>query len=144
MVVINPEDVVRFCHEHNIIVLADEVYQDNIYGADRVFHSFRKVILSMPSPYNTTSCISLHSTSKGAVGECSRWGGKMGPVGRPPGALMSRTPRCWISYSLTASVTNASESCMKASPISIGPKKEPKASMHLQNGTQNFVEKNLS
>ncbi|CUI15044.1 alanine aminotransferase, putative [Bodo saltans] len=112
MVVINPgnptgqvftrdtmEDVVRFCHEHNIILLADEVYQDNIYGADRVFHSFRKVILSMPSPYNTTSCISLHSTSKGAVGECSRRGGYMELLNIAPNQRAQMLKLCSINLS---------------------------------------------
>lgn len=69
------EGVVRYCHDHNVMLLADEVYQENIYGAGRRFHSFREVILKMSAPYNATACVSLHSTSKGIIGECGRRGG---------------------------------------------------------------------
>ncbi|CUE64030.1 alanine aminotransferase, putative [Bodo saltans] len=68
------EGVVRYCHDNDVMLLADEVYQENIYG-DRPFESFRKVVLGMPAPYNNTPCISLHSTSKGIIGECGRRGG---------------------------------------------------------------------
>ncbi|KPA75735.1 putative mitochondrial alanine aminotransferase (ALAT) [Leptomonas pyrrhocoris] len=70
------EDVVRFCYDYNVLLLADEVYQENIYAADRKFVSFREVVLSMPAPYSTgTMLVSLHSTSKGMIGECGRRGG---------------------------------------------------------------------
>jgi alanine transaminase len=59
-----------------VLLLADEVYQENIYDANRKFTSFREVVLSMPAPYNTgTMLISLLSTSKGMIGECGRRGG---------------------------------------------------------------------
>lgn len=70
------EDVVRFCHDHQLLLLADEVYQENIYDASRRFVSFREVVLRMPAPYNAeTMLVSLHSTSKGIIGECGRRGG---------------------------------------------------------------------
>jgi alanine transaminase len=65
---------VLYCHDNDVMLLADEVYQENIYG-DRPFESFRKVVLGMAAPYNATPCISLHSTSKGIIGECGRRGG---------------------------------------------------------------------
>eukprot|EP00331_Platyophrya_macrostoma_P018506 CAMPEP_0176465522 /NCGR_PEP_ID=MMETSP0127-20121128/37319_1 /TAXON_ID=938130 /ORGANISM="Platyophrya macrostoma, Strain WH" /LENGTH=486 /DNA_ID=CAMNT_0017858459 /DNA_START=113 /DNA_END=1573 /DNA_ORIENTATION=- len=68
-------DVVKFCYHNELLLLADEVYQENIYSTTKHFHSFRKVILGMEAPYNTTKCISLHSTSKGIIGECGRRGG---------------------------------------------------------------------
>ncbi|GET86799.1 alanine aminotransferase, putative [Leishmania tarentolae] len=70
------EDVVRFCHERDMLLLADEVYQENIYDARRQFVSFREVVLGMPAPYcSETMLVSLHSTSKGVIGECGRRGG---------------------------------------------------------------------
>jgi aspartate/methionine/tyrosine aminotransferase len=34
---------VRFCVANNLVLIADEVYQTNIYAHDRTFHSFKKV-----------------------------------------------------------------------------------------------------
>jgi alanine transaminase len=68
-------DIVRFCHDNGILLMADEVYQENIYAAGRSFKSFREVVLRSPAPYNTTPTVSLHSTSKGIIGECGRRGG---------------------------------------------------------------------
>ncbi|KAG5484501.1 hypothetical protein LSCM1_07873 [Leishmania martiniquensis] len=70
------EDAVRFCHERGVLLLADEVYRENVYDARRQFVSFREVVLGMPAPYCTeTMLVSLHSTSKGVIGECGRRGG---------------------------------------------------------------------
>jgi len=35
------ENVVKFCHRNNILILADEVYQENIYKDNAKFISFR-------------------------------------------------------------------------------------------------------
>merc|ERR1712054_121258 len=47
-------DVLKFAHRNNLVVLADEVYQENIYetsnGKKKDFVSFRKVLKSLPSP----------------------------------------------------------------------------------------------
>lgn len=70
------EDLVRVCEEHSLVLLADEVYQDNLH--DRItdpsvsFTSFKKVVHALSSP---VSLISFHSTSKGVLGECGRRGG---------------------------------------------------------------------
>jgi aspartate/methionine/tyrosine aminotransferase len=39
----NMQAVVRFCSKHNLVLLADEVYQENIYDSSLPFHSFKKV-----------------------------------------------------------------------------------------------------
>lgn len=58
------------------MILADEVYQTNIYYPEtKPFHSFRKVLQSMGAKYNDFELISFHSISKGIVGECGRRGG---------------------------------------------------------------------
>ena len=41
----NIEEIVDFCGRRNLVLLADEVYQDNIYTKERPFFSFRKVLL---------------------------------------------------------------------------------------------------
>ena len=74
----NMEAVVRFAHDNKLVILADEVYQENIYLPNKSpFHSFREVILGMEdSKYATeTMCVSLQTTSKGIIGECGRRGG---------------------------------------------------------------------
>lgn len=34
------ENLVRFCYKHHLVVLADEVYQENIYQVRRLFVAF--------------------------------------------------------------------------------------------------------
>lgn len=67
-------EIVSFCESKGLMILADEVYQENVYAADRVFTSFRQVVLEMKS---SVELISFHSTSKGFLGECGRRGGYM-------------------------------------------------------------------
>ena len=50
----NMVDVVRFCEEERLILIADEVYQNNVYGEDAIFTSFRKVRLVCFLPQITT------------------------------------------------------------------------------------------
>eukprot|EP01054_Gregarina_sp_Poly1_P001285 Gregarina_sp_Poly_1__1284@NODE_1313_length_4414_cov_267_824017_g138_i1_p1_GENE_NODE_1313_length_4414_cov_267_824017_g138_i1NODE_1313_length_4414_cov_267_824017_g138_i1_p1_ORF_typecomplete_len512_score67_11Aminotran_1_2/PF00155_21/1_3e63DegT_DnrJ_EryC1/PF01041_17/8_4e05Alliinase_C/PF04864_13/34Alliinase_C/PF04864_13/2_7Aminotran_5/PF00266_19/0_25_NODE_1313_length_4414_cov_267_824017_g138_i128044339 len=58
--------ILRFAEERNMLVIADEVYQENIYGS-RQFTPFRKVLLEDELH---TQLASLHSASKGYYGEC--------------------------------------------------------------------------
>jgi len=69
----NMKGIVDFCHRKRIILLADEVYQENIYG-DKPFHSFHSIVKEMGLA-DTFEMISYHSTSKGFLGECGRRGG---------------------------------------------------------------------
>ena len=60
--------------------MADEVYQNNIY-TDAEFISVRRVLAEMGAPYsNNVELVSLHSTSKGLMGECGLRGGYMETV----------------------------------------------------------------
>jgi len=70
------QDIVSFAKRHDLIIIADEVYQENIYQG--TFTSFAKVVGSQP-----VSLISLHSISKGFFGECGHRGGYM-EVRNPP------------------------------------------------------------
>lgn len=70
--------VIQFCVDKDIILLADEVYQANIYTPTKKFHSFREILLSKcPEHAKKLQLISFHSTSKGLLGECGRRGGYM-------------------------------------------------------------------
>ena len=61
----NIENVIRFAHKHHLFLLADEVYQDNIYDKDSAFHSFKKVMTEMGEPYLKMELVSFMSISKG-------------------------------------------------------------------------------
>ncbi|XP_037855882.1 alanine aminotransferase 1 isoform X3 [Chlorocebus sabaeus] len=70
------EAVIRFAFEERLFLLADEVYQDNVYAAGSQFHSFKKVLMEMGPPYaGQQELASFHSTSKGYMGECGFRGG---------------------------------------------------------------------
>ncbi|XP_018392893.1 PREDICTED: alanine aminotransferase 2-like [Cyphomyrmex costatus] len=71
----NIENVIRFAHKHHLFLLADEVYQDNIYDKNSAFHSFKKVIIEMGEPYSKMELASFMSISKGYMGECGIRGG---------------------------------------------------------------------
>lgn len=68
--------IVKFCVEKRIVLLADEVYQDNMYHDDesKSFISFNRVMYEL-NLENELELISFHSASKGYLGECGRRGG---------------------------------------------------------------------
>ncbi|GAA97564.1 uncharacterized protein L969DRAFT_91476 [Mixia osmundae IAM 14324] len=70
-------DILKFAYNERLVVLADEVYQTNIYHpSQKPFVSFRKVLRSLGEPYSSSvELVSFHSISKGQVGECGRRGG---------------------------------------------------------------------
>jgi aspartate/methionine/tyrosine aminotransferase len=69
--------VIDFCKRRRVVLLADEVYQENVYQPEiKSFHSFKKVLCSMGPGYaDTVELISFHSVSKGMIGECGKRGG---------------------------------------------------------------------
>jgi alanine transaminase len=69
----NIEMVIRFAKDHNLAILADEVYQENIYRPGDKFVSFAKVLHEMNE--KEVSLFSFHSSSKGFLGECGHRGG---------------------------------------------------------------------
>jgi len=72
----NLVDLVYFCHQRNIVILADEVYQENVYQSERPFVSMKKVLHDLGTPYSAEcELISFHSISKGPYGECGWRGG---------------------------------------------------------------------
>lgn len=71
----NIQEIIKFAHKEKLFVFADEVYQDNIYGASSKFHSFKKVMTEMGEPYSKMEMASFMSCSKGYMGECGIRGG---------------------------------------------------------------------
>lgn len=69
------EEVIKFAYREKLFIMADEVYQQNVYQEERPFHSFKKVMVEMGAPYSTMELASFMSTSKGYSGECGIRGG---------------------------------------------------------------------
>jgi len=66
-------DLVHLCAKHELVLLADEVYQENVHDRSKYhFTSFKKLVRKLDSPIRL---ISFHSISKGVTGECGRRGG---------------------------------------------------------------------
>ncbi|NWV19312.1 ALAT2 aminotransferase, partial [Origma solitaria] len=79
------EEVIKFAYEQKLFLLADEVYQDNIYAEGSAFHSFKKVLMEMGPPYSeVVELASFHSISKGFMGECGLRGGYVEVVNMDP------------------------------------------------------------
>ncbi|KAG5192302.1 alanine transaminase [Tribonema minus] len=74
-------DIIRLAVEENLVVIADEVYQANVWQQERPFVSFKKVACDLgytaePGDHRL-QLVSFHSTSKGYMGECGVRGGYM-------------------------------------------------------------------
>lgn len=79
-------NVIDFARQENLVIMADEVYQTNVFlGA---FHSFREILLKLQKEnsdkYKGVELASLHSISKGMVGECGHRGGYFELIGFDP------------------------------------------------------------
>ncbi|EAW06504.1 putative alanine aminotransferase [Aspergillus clavatus NRRL 1] len=80
------KDVLDVAAEEKLVVIADEVYQTNIFVGE--FTSFKKRLRQLqqevPDKYDHVELASLHSVSKGMVGECGHRGGYFELVGFDP------------------------------------------------------------
>lgn len=76
-------ELIDIAAEHGIVLIADEVYQENVFKGK--FLSMKKVLYELleqePEVYKNVQLASLHSTSKGVSGECGQRGGYMELVG---------------------------------------------------------------
>ncbi|KAH8705008.1 putative alanine aminotransferase [Talaromyces proteolyticus] len=77
---LSPDDVknvLDLAVEERLVVIADEVYQTNVFIGE--FTSFKKRLRQLqketPGKYDNIELVSLHSVSKGMVGECGHRGG---------------------------------------------------------------------
>lgn len=77
------KQVLDVAAEEHLVVIADEVYQTNIFEGE--FVSFKKRLRQLqqehPGKYDDVELVSMHSTSKGMVGECGHRGGYFELVG---------------------------------------------------------------
>jgi len=72
----NLRELVKFAYKNKIVLMADEVYQENIYQDSTPFVSARRVIHEMGEPYASgVELVSFHTVSKGSLGECGLRGG---------------------------------------------------------------------
>lgn len=80
------QSVLKFAASHRLVVIADEVYQTNVFIGE--FISFKKALRDLqraePGTYDDIELASLHSVSKGMVGECGHRGGYFELVGFDP------------------------------------------------------------
>jgi aspartate/methionine/tyrosine aminotransferase len=67
--------IINFAKKHNLAIIADEVYQENVYLEGAAFHSFAKVMHELDE--KNITLFSFHSVSKGFLGECGHRGGYM-------------------------------------------------------------------
>jgi aspartate/methionine/tyrosine aminotransferase len=65
--------IINFAKRYNMSIMADEVYQDNVYAKGAAFHSFAKVMHQVEE--HDVPLFSFHSVSKGFLGECGHRGG---------------------------------------------------------------------
>jgi glutamate--glyoxylate aminotransferase len=74
----NLQDLVKLAHDEGLVLLADEVYQTNIYQDEKPFLSAKKIMCDLGEPYaNSVELVSFHTVSKGVLGECGLRGGYM-------------------------------------------------------------------
>nr|AIT69918.1 alanine transaminase [Desmarestia viridis] len=75
------KDIIQMGVDEKMVVLADEVYQANIWKKGASFSSFKKVACDMgysgEDGDERLQLVSFHSTSKGYFGECGLRGGYM-------------------------------------------------------------------
>lgn len=99
MVIINPgnptgaslpakdiRNVIEFAAEEKLVIMADEVYQTNVFKGS--FSSFKKGLRDLqkevPEKFDNIELVSTHSISKGMVGECGHRGGYFELIGFDP------------------------------------------------------------
>nr|CDS24338.1 alanine aminotransferase 2 [Echinococcus granulosus] len=81
------EEIIRFVKRHNLVLLADEVYQFNVYHPEITpWTSFKKVLHEMGPEYaDSVELASFMSASKGYMGECGFRGGYCELINFDPG-----------------------------------------------------------
>ncbi len=79
--------IIDFARSHDLSILTDEVYQEDVYLTDFCFYSFAKVMTEMG--VSDVSLFSFHSASKGFVGECGHRGGYM-EIRNVPGEVVDQ------------------------------------------------------
>jgi aspartate/methionine/tyrosine aminotransferase len=79
--------IIDFARSHDLSILTDEVYQEDVYLTDFSFYSFARVMAEMG--VSDVSLFSFHSASKGFIGECGHRGGYM-EIRNVPGEVVDQ------------------------------------------------------
>ncbi|KAL2821980.1 pyridoxal phosphate-dependent transferase [Aspergillus granulosus] len=138
---LSPEDiksVLDIAAEEKLVVIADEVYQTNVFVGE--FTSFKKRLRELqqevPAKYDHVELVSLHSVSKGMVGECGHRGGYFELVGFDP--LVAAQVYKFISIMLCPPVTGQ---CLVE--LMVNPPKEGEPSHELYQKEYNGIREGL-
>jgi alanine transaminase len=99
-------DIIELARQERLVIIADEVYQTNIFKGE--FISFKKILrqLQKENPdgkFDHVELASLHSVSKGMVGECGHRGGYFEVCGFDP--KVKEEIYKFVSITLCAPVT---------------------------------------
>ncbi|KAH1048269.1 hypothetical protein J1N35_039053 [Gossypium stocksii] len=116
----NQKALVEFCKEEGLVLLADEVYQENVYVPEKKFHSFKKVARSMGYGEKDIYLVSFQSVSKGYYGECGKRGGYMEVTGF--GADVREHIYKLASVNLCSNITGQILASLVMSPPKVGDK----------------------
>jgi aspartate/methionine/tyrosine aminotransferase len=108
----NIKMIVEFAKQHHLSIIADEVYQENVYDSRSKFFSFAKVMHDMKEA--DVTLFSLHSVSKGFLGECGHRGGYL-ELRNLPDNVMSQFVKLQ-SISLCANVSGQIATFLMVSP----------------------------
>ena len=132
--------VLEFAAEKKLVVLADEVYQTNVFIGE--FVSFKKVLRELQqhgthgSKYNNVELASLNSISKGMVGECGHRGGYFETIGFSPDVVAEIYK--FVSIMLCAPVVGQ---CLLE--MQVNPPKEGDPSYPLYHSEYSAIERGL-
>jgi aspartate/methionine/tyrosine aminotransferase len=121
----NIKMVVRFAKRHGLAIVADEVYQENVYTREARFHSFARIMHDM-GEYDV-SLFTLHSVSKGFLGECGHRGGYLEIRNVPDNVLAEFIKQ--QSISLCANVTGQIATYLMVAPPQPG---DPSHALYVQ------------
>lgn len=128
----NIEEIIRFAYDNKLLILADEVYQANVYDKDSRFHSFKKVMYEMGGPHRQQELVSFLSVSKGFLGECGIRGGYMEVINLCPQV------KAMLTKSITASLCSTTAGQVAVSAL-VNPPKPGEPSYELYNKEKNAV-----
>ncbi|KAK3762811.1 hypothetical protein RRG08_040506 [Elysia crispata] len=78
------KEIIKFAHRHRLFLMADEVYQHNVWADGAEFVSFKKTLMEMGPPYTQMQLASFMSASKGFMGECGLRAGYFEIINIPP------------------------------------------------------------
>jgi aspartate/methionine/tyrosine aminotransferase len=113
--------IIDFARSHDLSIITDEVYQEDVYFTDFRFYSFAKVMAEQG--VDNVSLFSMHSVSKGFIGECGHRGGYM-EIRNVPGEVVDQITKLQ-SLSLCSNLPGQAVTyCMVSPPKEGSPSRE--------------------